>query len=198
LDIDLDDSLHAPEIEAKLAETKDQEWKAIVNMKDELIKSRMRLGVAARLVVEIIAPELSKGVFIRVLHKKYHQSVEFAEEYLYQVIKRSFPDDHNRIPAIGIESIFADPNKLYLIITDEFIGINKAYDLYEVSKYDPEKFITPVYSEPDEKGNLVDKTMPHHEYISEISKWLLDMDTEIKKKIATIEMWLDKQDLDNN
>jgi hypothetical protein len=196
LDIDLSDLLHSPDVVTELAEAELSKWETIASYKQELKESCKHLGEITKHLMEIIAPDIATGIFIRTLKKSYELSGVKAEVYYQGAVKKALANKQVAIPSIDVESFLQDPNNLYLPIVDEVVQTENTFNLYQLSKYDPDDAVPHFHPvDIDETGNVIYKEQSADERIDEISNWLLDLNADINKKIAAMESWLDKQEL---
>ncbi len=193
LDIDLGDILHAPDVATKLTEAQNERRQFLETHKRELMESRRRLGEVAKLALEVVSPNITKGVFIRTLRRYYQESEDKADAYFFRVVKASLAHKSVDIPLIEVGSFLQDPNCLYLQLADALFGTEDAYTAYQLSESDPTWNVSPYYEGELDDGNIVLTDKPQDEYLTEMSDWIKEWNTTVKAEIARVEMWLDKQ-----
>lgn len=195
LNVDLNDVLRFPERRQQEAEEHLKRQKLIRDKKDALNKSRARLAEVARLVTELIAPDLTMGIFHRTLKKYTLESSEKAEEYFFQVLKDALPKDYDIAPYAHLQTYIQDPATLYTGILDSILQTENVSGLYDVSRHDPENFFTPGEVLGEEGGEIIYEEISFYELESRIADWLSEMTSRIEIAIVKTEKWLDMQEI---
>ena len=206
LNVDLDDELNRPEIEARLKSAQQQKDEAkrleLSQQIGTVAKSRQDLAAIARIAIERVEPRLALPSFERRFYALRNQvrdasfdkesrifhSGKFAEDFS-EKLRALLPMDMFPLdPTSGLVSPDWDPTHLYLAILQvEIVGGDGAWlGVYDMSRLYPEDQRPELIY--DEQENIIDVMEPTHEEIVNAGKqWV----GEINEMRRAIEVWLE-------